>query len=54
MADFHGNFLSGLKQNIPYLKDRDINPEVVVGVLLHLALLLSFLILFYLLVRKFM
>lgn len=53
MTDFFGNFLSTLKQNIPYLKDRDVNPEVSLGIVLHLFLLLCFLVLFYLLVRTF-
>lgn len=54
MTEFFGNFLSTLKQNIPYLKDRDVNPEVALGIVLHLFLLLCFLVLFYLLVRTFM
>jgi len=54
MADFLGNFLSNMKQNIPYLKDHDVSSEVIVGALMHLFLILCFIILFYLLVRKFM
>jgi hypothetical protein len=54
MAGFLGNFLSGLKQNIPYLKDHDISSEVAIGIILHLFIFLSFITLFYLLVRKFM
>lgn len=38
MADFLGNFLSALKQNIPYLKDRDVNSEIMLGILMHLFL----------------
>lgn len=54
MADFLGNFLSTLKQNVPYLKDHDVSSEVILGVLMHLFLILCFIALFYLLVRKFM
>jgi len=54
MADFLGNFLSTLKQNIPYLKDRNVSSEVMLGILMHLFLILCFIALFYLLVRKFM
>ncbi len=54
MAGFLGNFLSGLRQNIPYLKDHDVSSEVVIGIFMHLFIFLCFIILFYLLVRKFM
>lgn len=54
MADFLGNFLSGLIQNIPYLKDRNVSPEVVLGVSMHLLLIACFIGLFGLLVMKFM
>lgn len=54
MADFLGNFLSDLKQNIPYLKDRDANSEVMLGVVMHLFLVICFIGLFGLLVMKFM
>mgnify|MGYP000993596487 CR=1 FL=1 len=54
MADFLGNFLSGIKQNVPYLKDHDISSEVMLGVLMHLFLIICFIALFYMLVRKFM
>lgn len=53
MADSIGNFLSTLKQNTPYLKDRDVNHEVALGIMLHLFLFLSFIGIFYLLVRTF-
>jgi hypothetical protein len=49
-----GNFLSSLKQNIPYLKDRNISSEVMLGVSMHLFLIVCFLALFGLLVMKFM
>jgi len=54
MADFTGNLLSTLKENIPYFKDHDISSEVMLGALMHLFLIICFIILFYLLVRKFM
>jgi len=54
MADFTGNLLSTLKKNIPYFKDHDISSEVMLGALMHLFLILCFIVLFYLLVRKFM
>ncbi|KAF5048879.1 hypothetical protein DSECCO2_445550 [anaerobic digester metagenome] len=54
MADFLGNFLSALKQNIPYLKDRDVNSEIMLGILMHLFLVVCFIGLFGLLVMKFM
>jgi hypothetical protein len=54
MADFLGNFLSDLKQNVPYLKDRDVSSETMFGILMHLFLVVCFITLFYLLVRKFM
>ncbi len=53
MADFIGNFLSSLKQNIPYLKDHEVNREVALGIILHLFVFLCFIIIFYLLVRTF-
>ena len=54
MADSIGNFLSTVKQNTPYLKDHDVNHEVVLGIVLHLFIFLCFISIFYLLVRKFM
>jgi hypothetical protein len=54
MADFLGNFLSGLIQNIPYLRDRNISPEVMLGLSMHLLLIVCFIGLFGLLVMKFM
>jgi hypothetical protein len=54
MADFLGNFLSTLKQNTPYLKDHDVNPEVMLGALMHLFLVICIIILLYLLARTFM
>jgi hypothetical protein len=54
MADFLAGFLSGLKQNIPYLKDHDIDSEVVIGIILHLILFIIFIYLLYLLVKPLM
>lgn len=54
MAESTGNLLSTLKQNIPYFKDHDISSEVMLGALMHLFLIICFIVLFYLLVRKFM
>jgi hypothetical protein len=54
MADFLGNFLSSVIQNVPYLKDRNISPEVMLGVSMHLLLIVCFIGLFGLLVMKFM
>lgn len=54
MAGFLGNFLSGLKQNIPYLKDHNVSSEVMLGVSMHLLVIVCFIFLFYLLVRQFM
>jgi len=54
MAESIGNLLSTLKQNIPYFKDHDISSEVMLGALMHLFLIICFIVLFYLLVRKFM
>jgi len=54
MTDSIGNLLSTLKQNIPYFKDHDVSSEVMLGALMHLFLILCFIVLFYLLVRKFM
>jgi hypothetical protein len=54
MAGSLENFLSTIKKNVPYLKDHDVNSEVMLGILMHLFLLICFIVLFYLLVRKFM
>jgi len=54
MTDSIGNLLSTLKQNIPYFKDHEVSSEVMLGALMHLFLILCFIVLFYLLVRKFM
>lgn len=53
MAESGRNSPSDLKENIPYLKDHKVNSEVILGILLHLFLFLCFIILFYLLVRKY-
>ncbi len=54
MTDFLGNFFSSLKQNVPYLKERNITSEVMLGVSMHLVIIVCFIILFYLLVRNYM
>lgn len=53
MADSIGNFLSTIKQNIPYLKDHEVTHEVALGIVMHLFIFICFITLFSLLVIKF-
>jgi len=53
MADSTGNFLSTVKQNIPYLKDHEVNHEVALGIVMHLFIFICFITMFYLLIIKF-
>jgi len=54
MEDSPKNYPSTWKQNVPFLKDREVNHEVVIGVLMHFFLFLCLIILLYLLAKQFM
>lgn len=54
MEDSPKNSPSTWKQNVLFLKDREVNPDILIGVLMHLFLILCLIILLYLLAKQFL